>query len=139
MKKNVPARLSTKEFSKYTGLSVSMVTKLLRMGQVSGEKRSGRWMIPEDQLQIKRVVDLSSSSLASKKHLSDPNVISVKIIPSKKDYSVTEFSKITYLTEFGVKEWLRLGKIKGHQNKKGHWRVDANSLDIPNLQHLLRK
>ena len=139
MEKNVPAKLSTKEFSNHTGLSVSKITKMLRMGRISGKKRSGRWMIPEDQLYIKRVVDLSASSTSSKKHFSDPNIITIKTIPFRKDYSVSEFSKITYLTEFGVKEWLRHGKIKGHQDKKGHWRVDAASLDMPNMQHLLRK
>ena len=139
MKKNSLFNLSTKEFANRTGLSVPTVTKMLRKGQIAGRKRSGRWMISEDQLNIKAVVDIGRQSFSSKNEFTAPKTAFVKTTSPTKDYSVGEFSQITYLTEFGVKVWLKIGKIKGYQDEKGQWRVDADSLNMPNLQHLVRK
>jgi hypothetical protein len=139
MKKNSPFNLSTKEFANQTGLSVAVITKMLRKGQIKGEKRSGRWMISEDQLNIKAVVDIGRQSFSSKNTYTPPKTAFVKTTPPTKDYSVGEFSQITYLTEFGVKVWLKLGKIKGYQDEKCQWRVDSDSLNMPNLRHLVRK
>jgi predicted site-specific integrase-resolvase len=139
MKKNSPFNLSTKEFATRTGLAVATITKMLRKGQIKGKKRSGRWMIAEDQLNIKAVVDIGRQSSSSKNRYTPPKTAFVKTASSIKDYTVGEFSQITYLTEFGVKVWLKLGKIKGYQDEKGQWRVDADSLNMPNIRHLVRK
>ena len=139
MKENSPLKLSTKEFANRTGSTVAIITKMLRKGQIKGEKRSGRWMISEDQLHVKAVVDLGQQSLSSKNDSTTPKADVVKTTFPTKDYSVGEFSQKTYLTEFGVKVWLKIGKIKGYQDEKGQWRVDADSLNMPNLRHLVRK
>jgi hypothetical protein len=56
----------------------------------------------------------------------------------KKTYSVAEFSAMTYLTDFGVTDWLKKGRIKGVQDETGEWRIDAANLGITNIKRLLR-
>lgn len=56
----------------------------------------------------------------------------------KKFFSVAEFSGMTYLTEYGVMQWLKEGKLKGQQNEKGDWQVDASNLEVPNVKRLVR-
>lgn len=46
-----------------------------------------------------------------------------------KAYSLAEFVKMTYLTENGVKDWLKQGRLSGRQNETGEWMIDAASLD----------
>ena len=54
--------ISTSEFSKLSGLSVSQVSKLLRDGKIKGVKESGKWMISRDQLELKVVQELTKNS-----------------------------------------------------------------------------
>jgi hypothetical protein len=61
-----------------------------------------------------------------------------KTVP-KKTYSVAEFSAMTYLTDFGVMDWLKKGRIKGIQDETGEWRIDAANLEITNIKRLLRE
>jgi len=56
----------------------------------------------------------------------------------KKFFSIAEFADMTYLTEYGVMQWLKQGKLKGQQNEKGDWQVDASNLEIPNVKRLVR-
>jgi hypothetical protein len=46
---------------------------------------------------------------------------------------------MTYLTERGVKEWLRSGRLSGRKNERDEWRVHAENLTASHLQHLIRK
>jgi hypothetical protein len=55
-----------------------------------------------------------------------------------KSFSVAEFADMTYLTENGVMQWLQQGLLKGQQNAKGAWQVDASNLEIPNVKRLVR-
>jgi hypothetical protein len=55
-----------------------------------------------------------------------------------KSFSVAAFADMTYLTEKGVMQWLRQGLLKGHQNAKGEWQIDASNLEIPNVKRLVR-
>ena len=57
---------------------------------------------------------------------------------SKKTFSVAEFSEMTYLTEKGVNDWLKQGKLNGEKNEKGDWLVDAASLQLPFMKKLIR-
>ena len=57
---------------------------------------------------------------------------------SKKTFSVAEFSEKTYLTQKGVNEWLKQGKLKGEKDEKGNWLVDAASLQLPFMKKLIR-
>jgi len=55
-----------------------------------------------------------------------------------KAYSLAEFVNMTYLTENGVKAWLKQGRLSGRQNKTGEWMIDAANLDAPHLKRLVR-
>jgi len=56
----------------------------------------------------------------------------------KNSYSVAEFSAMTYLTDFGVMDWLKKGRIKAVQDESGEWRIDSANLEITNIKRLLR-
>jgi hypothetical protein len=55
-----------------------------------------------------------------------------------KSFSVAEFADMTYLTENGVMQWLQQGLLKGQQNAKGGWQVEASNLEVPNVKRLVR-
>jgi hypothetical protein len=55
-----------------------------------------------------------------------------------KFFSVAEFSAMTYLTEYGVMEWLKQGRLKGQQDEKGSWQVDAANLEVADVKRLVR-
>ncbi len=57
----------------------------------------------------------------------------------KKMYTISEFAAMTYLTEKGVAEWLKTGRIKGVQKENGEWRVLDCNLQVPDISRLLRK
>jgi hypothetical protein len=57
---------------------------------------------------------------------------------ASKSFSVAEFADMTYLTENGVTQWLQQGLLKGQQNAKGAWQVDASNLEVPNVKRLVR-
>ena len=67
-----------------------------------------------------------------------PKKAAAKSTRSAKSFSVTDFAGMTYLTENGVKHWLRQGLLKGHQNDKGEWQIDASNLEVPNVKRLVR-
>jgi hypothetical protein len=53
-------------------------------------------------------------------------------------YSVTEFSGLTYLTEYGVLEFLKKGRLQGVKDEKGQWRLGADNLQNPGMRYLIR-
>ncbi|MGB5750075.1 MAG: hypothetical protein WBM69_24075 [Desulfobacterales bacterium] len=55
-----------------------------------------------------------------------------------KAYSLAEFANMTYLTENGVKAWLKQGRLSGRQNKTGEWMIDTANLDAPHVKRLVR-
>ena len=55
-----------------------------------------------------------------------------------KSFSVTQFAEMTYLTENGVRQWLQQGLLKGQQDAKGNWQVEASNLEVPNIKRLVR-
>jgi len=55
-----------------------------------------------------------------------------------KFFSVAEFAAMTYLTENGVMQWLKQGLLKGQQDEKGAWQIDAANLEVPNVKRLVR-
>ncbi len=62
-----------------------------------------------------------------------------EVRPPEKTYTITEFAAMTYLTEKGVAEWLRAGRIRGLQKENGEWRVLEGNLQVPDISRLLRK
>lgn len=131
-------RLTTREYADRSGLSVSKITKLLRDGGIKGQKVAGKWLIPaseldkapqttppapQKQLTPKPAAASTTTATASRKH---------------QQYSVAEFSAQTYLTEKGVRDWLKKGILKGTLSANGQWRIDAVNLEAPHIKHLLR-
>ena len=57
----------------------------------------------------------------------------------EKTYSVSEFAAMTYLTEKGVSEWLRIGRLQGIRLENGELRVSASNLQVPDISRLVRR
>jgi len=146
--------LTTGEFASQAGISTSSVTKLIKAGKIKAEKKSGKWLIAADQLNAAAVLKSGKpgKSTARKKTAARPekNSAASKLSPTKKEqpitakkaagknYSLAEFVGMTYLTEFGVKEWLKQGRLTGKQGAGGQWEIDAANLERPDVKRLLR-
>ena len=141
--------LSTGEFASQAGIPASSVTKLIRERKIKAEKKAGKWMIPPSQLKVKAVQEFFKGTGPAPKKASPP---AARVAPRKKEkqaeaqavaarktYSVAEFADMTYLTEHGVKQWLKQGRLLGQQNETGEWLVDSANLDVPNVKRLVRE
>lgn len=126
--------LTTADFSKQTGMAVSTITKMLRQGKIAGEKRGGKWSIYASELQ-NPVVTRGKHAQAS----ISPVPASSTSSDNPTTYDVETFARMTYLTEHGVRQWLRIGRLKGAIVSGGKMLVDAANLKRPELQHLIRK
>ena len=58
---------------------------------------------------------------------------------AEKTYSASEFAAMTYLTEKGVSEWLRIGRLQGIRTENGELQVSASNLQLPDISRLVRK
>ncbi len=151
--------LTSAKFAKKTGLSTAAVSKLIRDGKITATKKSGKWMIDPDQLNAKAVKATSKAGkTASKPGKPKAKKKAAKPIPKKaatesqkaaepeadkpagarKSFSISEFAGMTYLTEKGVAEWLKLGRLTGSQDAQGDWRIDAANLEAAPLKRLVR-
>jgi excisionase family DNA binding protein len=155
--------LSTREFSKLTGIAVSTVNRLLREGQIKGVKTAGKWKIAKSEVTGKAIQAIQKPSrkgtvpdkidrMASKKDKAKGKGVRKASFSAATDtkasfgtsadgprtYSVTEFSGLTYLTEFGVLEYLKKGRLQGVKDEKGQWRLGADNLQNPGMRHLIR-
>jgi len=126
--------LYTKEFAEKAGISVSAVTKLLRKGALKGEKKSGKWIIPESELSATAVKDLSDSTGSEASQPTDP----APVKSTGASYTVAEFAQMTFLTEKGVADWLKAGRLTGSQSAEGQWQVDAANCETDDIKRLLR-
>jgi hypothetical protein len=115
--------LTTKEFSDLSGIPVSSLRQVLRDGKLMAKKSSGKWMIPESQLQATSPKPIEKSDEPA---------------PATKAYSIEEFAEMTFLTVYGVEQWLKKGLLVGISDPEKGLRVDAESLEIPNVKRLLR-
>ncbi len=133
--------MTTSAFAKKAGLSSSKVSKLIRDGKIKATKVSGRWRIDPDQL----------ASLASQKQSKSAPAKKGQAVPKKaaktqkakpaaggKSYSISEFAAMTYLTEKGVMEWLKTGRLISQIGNKGEWSVDAANLEKADIARLVR-
>lgn len=127
--------LTTAEFSRITGISVSTITRMLREKKIRGEKRRGKWAIDQSELPNAAVAankDHGKSSTGPGPVFSAQPVV-------EKTYGVDTFVQMTYLTEKGVRQWLKSGRLSGCTDANGDIRVDAANLERPELRHLVRK
>jgi excisionase family DNA binding protein len=114
--------LTSAEFSERTGLSVSTVTKMLRQGRLRGEKRGGKWAIFESE-----ATNFASTS------------VTPAPAPTRGEtYPIETFVQMTYLTEKGVRQFLKTGRLTGGVDDQGRLMVDAANLKRPELRHLIR-
>jgi predicted site-specific integrase-resolvase len=138
--------LTTREFASRAGIPTSTVTKLIKVGKVRAEKKSGKWMIAADQLKSEVVKGLSApvKPTAKKKPSEKKPPAPAKEKPTKaktsagKTYSIAEFAAMTYLTEKGVRDWLKQGRLAGQQDQKGDWQLDSSNLDKRDVKRLIR-
>ena len=149
--------LTSAKFAKKTGLTTAAVSKLIRDGKIKATKKSGKWMIDPDQLKAKAVKAASkpgkqkakkkdAKSKPKKAASKPPKAAQPKVAEPKaekpatgqKSYSIAEFAGMTYLTEKGVAEWLKLGRLTGSQDDRGDWRIDAANLDTAPIKRLVR-
>ena len=145
--------LTSSEFSSKTGISKSKISKMIREGKIKAEKKSGKWMISPDQLNAKAVRKAvkpdqpspkkKAATSKSKKAPSTAKKSTAATVESaagtKKSFSIAEFVQMTYLTEKGVSEWLKSGRLAGQQNDKGEWRIEAANLEKPDVKRLVRE
>ncbi len=128
--------LTSQEFADRSGLSVSKVTKLIRDGRIKGQKEGGKWLIPASEL---KAAQKPAAPPQKKQPRTKPAAASPPpAVGPDRSYSVAEFSAMTYLTEYGVREWLKKGMLQGAQSEDGEWRIDAASLENPHIKRLVR-
>lgn len=127
--------LTTAQFSQMSGITIATTTRMLRQGKLHGEKRNGKWAINPGELQHPAVV----AQTGPKKSSADLGPIVDAPVTAGKSYHVETFAEMTYLTEHGVRRWLRTGRLSGSidSNRKGL--VDATNLDRPEFKHLIRQ
>ena len=153
--------MSTGEFSKHTGLSPAEVAELIRDGKIKARKEGGKWAIPQSQLSSKWVKarakpaapktgapkpsDKALAPKAAAPRAQAPPAPAPSAAPApaaepvEESYSIPEFAAMTYLTEKGVAEWLKIGRLKGVQAASGEWRVFGRNLQVPDIARLVRK
>ena len=121
------SHMTTAEFSSATGVPVKKITAWLRKGTIKGVKQAGKWRIPVDQVDC---VPTDPAKAAPRGPADSP--------AAGRSYSVSEFSDMTYLTPFGVTEWLKKGILSGSQDENGSWSVDAANLESDRIRRLRR-
>jgi excisionase family DNA binding protein len=159
--------MTTSEFAKAAGVPAAGISKLIRDGKLKAKKTGGKWMIPQSQLGSEVVRALKEPGASAKRKApavkpsrtrpapqppvmegpvslgSEPAPAAVTPGPEapseEKTYTISEFAAMTYLTEMGVAEWLKTGRIKGVQKENGEWRVLECNLQVPDISRLLRK
>lgn len=131
--------LTTQQFAQQAGMSASTVSKWLRSGKINGEKQSGKWMIPADELGRIASASKSKTTPAQPPAAAKADSKPVGVKSSGQSYSLEEFSALTYLTPFGVEKWLKQGRLKGSRDSSGQWRIDKSNLEIDDVRRLVRE
>lgn len=135
--------LTTAEFARATGIQSATLSKLIRQGRLKARKRSGKWAIPHDQLEAPVVRELSQapgSPATRPGSPSEPRPADRQKPPvGEKSFSIAEFAAMTYLTEKGVAEWLRSGRLSGVRNEAGELQIPASNLERGDISRLVRK
>jgi predicted site-specific integrase-resolvase len=124
------AYIDTTEFGKILNISSLTIAKYLRAGKIKGKKIAGKWMISKQEFDTPFIRNLSKEKAPDKTQKTE--------IPEPRTFSVSEFSKLTYLTEKGVLEWLKKGLITGNKNAQGDFTIDESNLEHPNIKRLIR-
>jgi len=148
-----PKTITTREFSELTGIPPAAVGELIRDGKLKASKRGGKWAIPRSEVSAARTKSgppKARTPIAPKPaqpRAQEPVTPAAAPSPAESPgtapadftYTVPEFSAMSYLTEKGVAEWLKIGRLKGVKAESGEWRVLASNLQVPDIRRLLRK
>jgi len=129
-----PKTLTTSEFAKLSGIPVGTVTQMLRQGKIRGQKRGGKWAIPADEIKIGTPAASTAPGNPSAASSSAPSPSAA----TGKGFDIETFARMTYLTENGVRQWLKIGRLSGSPGADGQLKVDAANLERPELKHLIR-
>ncbi len=127
--------LTTRQYAELAGVSTGTISKWIKNGKLKAEKIGNKWMLPAGQLEPEKAAAPKSPSPPSK----PSQASSASGSSGNTTYSVGEFSAMTYLTEFGVTQWLKQGRLTGTRDETGRWRVEAANLEKSDVQRLLRK
>jgi len=145
--------MTTSEFASETGIASAKVSKMIRDGKIKAEKISGKWMISPSELNVARNLSKNTKPVPKKKTSKAGSKTAVPAKkpappikartvkekrPAAKAIPLTEFVNLTYLTAFGVKEWLKAGRLTGRQNESGEWLIDAANLEVSDIKRLVR-
>ena len=87
---------------------------------------------------VKKAAPAKKAAAQAKKPAVPEKKAAPKPTKAAKFFTVAEFADMTYLTEFGVMRWLKEEKLKGQQDEKGEWQIDAANLEVPNVKRLVR-
>ena len=121
---NANKTLTTGEYSKVSGLSTTTITKMLRAGKLTGRKIDGKWAIDAEQSQ--------TDVPAEKKTQETSPTLDKKV-------DLPTFANMTYLTEKGVRQWVKSGRLSAIVDEQGNLLIDADNLNRPEMRHLIRK
>lgn len=135
--------LTSRGLSDITGIPVQTVNRLLREGRIKGVKASGKWRIDRGELNAEVVKALSKTAgrqesprpASQELRKKENNHLSQS---ARQTYSVAEFSSLTYLTEAGVVEFIKKGRLQGVKDDKGNWLLGHENLQNPKIHHLIR-
>ena len=128
--------LTSSEFAEKAGIPVSKVTKLIRDGIIKAEKKSGKWMLEPSQLKAAQETPKTPQKPSAKKTATTSKKKTAA--STDKSCSIPQFAEMTYLTEQGVLNWLKEGRLTGRQDGNGEWQVDAANLEVPDIKRLVR-
>jgi len=126
--------LTTAEYSKKTGLATSTVARMLREGKLRGEKRGGKWAIFAREIENSGVENKQPNVQPP----ASPPSVSNNPPSSAKTYDIETFCRLTYLTENGVRKWLKDGRLTGSIDSDGNMKVDASNLERTDFKRLVR-
>jgi len=139
--------LTSSEFAKKAGIPVSQVTKLIRDKKIKTVKKSGKWMLETSQIKAAQEAPKTSKKPSAKKKAAPKAAAKPKnaptpkkkpAAPANKSCGIAQFAEMTYLTEQGVLNWLKQGRLTGRQDSNGEWQVDAANLEVPDIKRLVR-
>jgi hypothetical protein len=125
--------LTSSEFAARCGMTPDAVARMLREGRLRGSKRAGKWMIPESELPAEAPRPPTPASGSAP----PPQAVAANAAAGR-TYTVAEFSAMTYLTETGVRQWLKCGRLIGRIGEDGEWQLEATNLALPDIRRLLR-
>jgi hypothetical protein len=127
--------LTTAEYSQISGVAPSTVARMLRQGKLNGAKRGGKWVIHASE----RINTEQTTRKDQAGKSSDLDRIAGAPLKTAQAYDVEAFARLTYLTEKGVRQWLKTGRLYTRRDDGGRILVDAANLDRPEIRHLIRK